>query len=174
MAIPVQGTPYAEGPQPSEQGHRRRPPRRRGGLGWVALWTAAVLAVAAYPVYRFTLDNDGTGAGGGAEGACLTAFAGDLVGAPRPPDVACTSPQAHWRVTAVLKQGAAPCRSLPPDKGYASGLEWLAPDGSVLCLTMTPFTTYQDYEAVGTMPYAFNQADFERLKQQLLAATGQL
>ncbi|NUU25324.1 MAG: hypothetical protein HOV68_28045, partial [Streptomycetaceae bacterium] len=116
MATPVPGSPYAERPQPPDpHGHRRTTPRRRGGLGWVALWTAAVLAVAAYPVYRFALDRDTAEAGSAAEGTCLAAFAGDLVAAPRPADVPCGSPDAHWRVTAVLgtARDAAPCRSLP-------------------------------------------------------------
>jgi hypothetical protein len=139
------------------------------------LWTLAVLAVAAYPVYRFAIPHDEADAGSDGKATCLAAFEGSLVGALRPADLDCASPEARWRVTSVVKPGSdpTPCRSLPADKGYETGMEWRGPDGTVLCLTVTPFTTFHDYEAVGTMPYAFNQADFAEMKKRLLAATGQ-
>ncbi|MEU8140072.1 LppU/SCO3897 family protein [Streptodolium elevatio] len=177
MAIPVQGSPYAESPQPPDRPHghgHRSPSRKRSGLGWVALWAVAVAAVAAYPVYRFAMPLDDVDAQSGQEGLCLAAFEGSLVGGRLPSSVDCLSPEARWRVTArfEVSSGSTPCRELPADKGYETGMEWRSSDGEVLCLTVTPFTTYQDYESIGTMPYEFNSADFDELKTRLLAATG--
>lgn len=182
MAIPVQGSPHAEGPQgpdrPHGHGHghgRRSAPRKRGGLGWIVLWTAAVVAVAAYPVYRFAIQSDEVRAGGDSgDDSCLAAFDGPLVGATLPAAVDCLAPGARWRVTARFDPSSNPnpCRELPADKGYETGMEWRSPQGEVVCLTVTPYTTYEDFDSVGTTQYDFNQADFETLKARLLAAAG--
>ncbi|WP_436770586.1 LppU/SCO3897 family protein [Yinghuangia sp. YIM S09857] len=138
------------------------------------MWAVAVAAVAAYPVYRFAMPLDEVDAQSEQGGLCLMAFEGSMVGGRLPSSVDCLSPEARWRVTERFDApaGPAPCRDLPADKGYETGMEWRSSDGEVLCLTVTPFTTFKDYEAIGTMPFNFNHADFEEMKTRLLAATG--
>ncbi|MDI2132793.1 LppU/SCO3897 family protein [Yinghuangia seranimata] len=134
-----------------------------------------IAGAAAYPVYLLVGDSGSVDAGSGQAGTCLAPFGGFLPEAQRPATVDCASAQARWMITAVLPPTAegAPCRNLAADKGYQAGFEWRDGDGKTLCLTMTPNTTYEDFDNVGTQPWGFNRADFDALKQKLLAATGQ-
>lgn len=179
MVKPSSARPHDPAPvaAPSDTGHRAprgaAPGRRRALRLGVAVLVLA--AAAAYPVYRFVLRDDARGKADAQVGTCLAAFDGFMGAAPRPATVDCAAPAARWRITAVFgaDHGAVPCRSLAPDKGYEAGLEWRDAQGGFVCLTVTPYTTYDDYGDAGTVPYDFNEADFARLKSRLLAATGQ-
>lgn len=181
MVKPSSARPYdpAPAPAPSDTGVGHRAPRRavpgrRRGLR-VGAAVLVLAAAAAYPVYRFVLRDDADPKPDAQVGTCLAAFDGFMGSAPRPATVDCGAPAARWRITAVFgtDHGAVPCRSLAPDKGYEAGLEWRDAQGGFVCLTVTPYTTYDDYGDAGTVPYEFNEADFARLKSRLLAATGQ-
>lgn len=175
MATPVHGSPYAERPvpraHPGAPGGHSAPRRARKKGTRVTLWALAVCAAAAYPVYQFVIPHDAEAQ----SATCWGEFAEIMVTAPRPPVVDCGLISARWRVTAVVKpsDNPTPCKDLPKSKGYEPGMEWRAKDGTVTCLTMTPHTSWRDYEKIGTMPYAFNHADFDEIKLRLLAATGQ-
>ncbi|MDI2127430.1 LppU/SCO3897 family protein [Yinghuangia seranimata] len=149
------------------------PPRRRGRRVAVVVGVIVAVLVVLGVVGYLTKKDDATDA---KVGDCLSQWSGVITVSQMPDIVDCGTDKARWKVASRHDDTTDTklCTSEADAKGVISALYWSGSGKkAVLCLAMTPATTYQDVTGIGITPFGFNEQAFQQLKEQSLKASGQ-